>query len=273
MIKMMKNDAYDQAGIRDLLSSGWIGRSLKFYDITDSTNLRARAEAECGAPHGTLIVADMQTAGIGRRGRSWESPSGVNLYFTLVLRPDFSQEKAPMLTLVMAHAVCRGIARESGLDCKIKWPNDIVVNGRKVCGILTQMGFDQSSGYYVVVGVGVNAGRQEFAPELLQKATSLEAEADRAVSRSRLLAAILHAFEADYETFTTSQSLKDILDSYNHMLVNRNAAVRVLDPKGEYDGVARGITETGELLVEKADGAVEQVYAGEVSVRGIYGYV
>ena len=279
---MMKKDDYDHAGISNLLATKWTGGRLQFYDATDSTNLRARAEAESGAPHGTLVVADQQTAGRGRWGRSWESPAGANIYFTLVLRPDLAPDKASMLTLTMAHSVSRAIARETGLDCKIKWPNDIVVNGKKVCGILTEMGFGKDGGYHVVVGVGINVRSQHFAPELADKATSLEEEAgslegeagsETQISRSRLLAGIMSIFEEDYETLMVCQDLTGIWDSYNHMLINRNAKVRVLDPKGEYDAKARGITKTGELLVETADGTVVQVYAGEVSVRGIYGYV
>ena len=286
----MNMDDYNQAGIRSLLATKWAGNRLLFYDVTDSTNLQAREEAEDGAPHGTMIVADRQTAGRGRRGRSWESPAGVNVYFSLVMRPDVVPDKASMLTLIMAHSVCRVIALRTGLDCKIKWPNDVVVNGRKVCGILTEMGLRKDGSFYLVVGVGINVRSQEFAPELSGKATSLEdeigrrstaalckvtdsLEGDLAVSRSLLLAEIMGAFEEDYEIFLSRQNLSGLLDSYNHMLINKDAKVRVLDPRGEYDGKALGITETGELLVETADGTVEQVYAGEVSVRGIYGYV
>ena len=287
---MMNMDDYNQAGIRSLLATKWAGNRLLFYDVTDSTNLQAREEAEDGAPHGTMIVADRQTAGRGRRGRSWESPAGVNVYFSLIMRPDVVPDKASMLTLIMAHSVCRVIALRTGLDCKIKWPNDVVVNGRKVCGILTEMGLRKDGSFYLVVGVGINVRSQEFAPELSGKATSLEdeigrrstaalckvtdsLEGDLAVSRSLLLAEIMGAFEEDYEIFLSRQNLSGLLDSYNHMLINRDAKVRVLDPRGEYDGKALGITETGELLVETADGTVERVYAGEVSVRGIYGYV
>lgn len=288
--KMMNMDDYNQARIRSLLATKWVGNRLLFYDVTDSTNLQAREEAEDGAPHGTMIVADRQTAGRGRRGRSWESPAGVNVYFSLIMRPDVVPDKASMLTLIMAHSVCRVIALRTGLDCKIKWPNDVVVNGRKVCGILTEMGLRKDGSFYLVVGVGINVRSQEFAPELSGKATSLEdeigrrstaalckvtdsLEGDLAVSRSLLLAEIMGAFEEDYEIFLSRQNLSGLLDSYNHMLINRDAKVRVLDPRGEYDGKALGITETGELLVETVNGTVEQVYAGEVSVRGIYGYV
>ncbi len=272
---MIKTDDYNHAGIRTKLTTKWVGSRLWFYESTDSTNLRAREEAQNGAPHGTMIVADLQTSGRGRRGRSWESPAGVNIYFSLILRPDLVQDKASMLTITIAHAVSKAIARKTGLDCKIKWPNDIVVNGKKVCGILTEMGFNKDGGYYVVVGVGINVRSQHFAPELADKATSLEDEDGRLekISRSHLLAEILGAFEEDYDSLMVCQDLTGILESYNHMLINRDALVRVLDPKGEYEGEARGITKTGELLVETADGTVVQVYAGEVSVRGIYGYV
>lgn len=293
---VMNNDKYDADEIEKLLITRWAGRKLIFYNTTDSTNQQAKIEAEQGAEHGTLIVSDRQIAGRGRRGRSWESPAGTNIYFTLLLRPDFAPDKASMLTLVMAHAVSRAIMQETGLECKIKWPNDIVVNGRKVCGILTEMSIDKDGGYYVVVGVGVNVGRQEFASELAQKAASLEEEINRqksvrgqretcvpkegkcaemsaVLSRGGLIAAIMKCFEEDYEVFGTFGNLAGLLESYNRILINRDTNVRVLDPQGEYEGIARGITETGELLVERADGTVEQVYAGEVSVRGIYGYV
>lgn len=264
---------YGQEEIAGLLQTRWAGRNLKFYESIGSTNAQAKAEAENGAPHGTLVVADMQTAGRGRRGRGWDSPAGTNIYFTLALKPDFLPDKAAMLTLVMAHAVSRGITLETGLQCGIKWPNDIVVKGRKVCGILTEMSAEPDYIQYVVIGVGINVGKQEFAPALADKAVNLEEVCGGSVSRSSLLAHIMSAFEEDYELFEAAGDLSGLLTSYNEMLVNRDAQVRVLDPKGEYNGVARGITAGGELLVETEDGSIREVYAGEVSVRGIYGYV
>ena len=271
----MRTDDYNLAGIGKKLTTKWVGSRLSFYESIDSTNLLAWQEAGKGAPHGTLIVADLQTSGRGRRGRNWESPAGVNIYFSLLLRPELVQDRASMLTITMAHSVSKAIVRMAGLDCKIKWPNDIVVNGKKVCGILTEMGFNKDGGYYVVVGVGINVRSQHFASELADKATSLEDEDGRLqkLSRSHLLAEIMDAFEEDYDSLMACQDLTGIIESYNNMLINRNARVRVLDPKGEYEGEACGITKTGELLVKTADGTVVQVYAGEVSVRGIYGYV
>lgn len=264
---------YGPETIESLLTTKWAGRILKFYDETDSTNVQAVREAENGAPHGTLIVADRQTAGKGRRGRCWESPADTNIYFTLILKPDFAPDRASMLTLVMAHSVNRSVKQETGLNCGIKWPNDIVVNGRKVCGILTEMRVEQAGIRHVVIGVGVNVGKQEFPDDLSERATCLEQECSSKVSRSSLLARIMKAFEEDYKTFIDWGNLYGLLDSYNQVLVNRNSSVRVLDPRGEYEGKALGITENGELLVETGNGEVVEVYAGEVSVRGIYGYV
>ncbi len=263
---------YSRSAIQSLLSVGWVGSEIRFYETIDSTNEQAKKEAQRGAPHGALVVADSQTAGKGRRGRSWESPAQTNLYFTLILRPDLAADKASMLTLVMAHSVGRAIRRITGIHCGIKWPNDIVAEGKKVCGILTEMFPEQEGHYFIVIGVGVNVAAQSFPEELKEKATSLEALSGELVSRAQLLAEILKNFEADYGTFVKEKNLKGLLDGYQQMLVNRDVRVKVLDPKGEYEGIARGITETGELLVETSEGMVP-VFAGEVSVRGVCGYV
>lgn len=259
-----------------------------YYESTDSTNIRAKEEAQNGAPNGTLMVADMQTAGKGRRGRMWESPQGKNIYFTLILKPAFAPDKASMLTLVMALAVARGMERAGktaaeeslalpeGSAClypQIKWPNDLLINGKKVCGILTEMGLAGSSIDYVLIGVGINVYEQEFAPELADKAGSLETVWGLKVSRTDLLAAILDEFWKVYGLFCEREDLSLLTEEYNQKLINKNRDVCVLDPKGEYTGRAKGIASTGELRVELQDGREELVYAGEVSVRGIFGYV
>jgi len=243
-----------------------------FYESTDSTNIRAKETAQTGFSHGTLIVADRQTAGKGRRGRTWESPQGKNIYFTLILKPEFSPDKASMLTLVMALAVAKGIEKYRG-NPWIKWPNDIVMKDKKVCGILTEMGLAGSTIDHVLIGVGINVYKQGFAPELADKATSLEAELGIKISRPELIAAILEEFWKAYGMFCEAEDLSLLAGEYNQRLINKDREVCVLDPKGEYTGRAKGITSTGELRVELPDGSEELVYAGEVSVRGIYGYV
>ncbi len=243
------------------------------YGSLDSTNEEAKRLAAQGAPHGTVVTADMQTAGKGRRGRSWVSPPGTNIYFTLIVRPEFTPEKASMLTLVAAHALTRGIARETGLEPGIKWPNDLVIDGKKVCGILTEMSVEQGVIRHVVIGAGINVREQSFPAELADRAVSLDAACGARVDRERLLDAVLEAFKEDYEEFCRTGSLASIRDSYDRLLVNRDREVCVLEPGGEYRGISRGITDTGELRVELPDGRIRLVFAGEVSVRGIYGYV
>lgn len=289
-------EPYGQKEIADKIQTSWAGRTIKFYESIDSTNAGAKLEAEKGAPSGTLIVADMQTAGRGRRGRSWSSPAGTNVYYTLILRPDFEQEKASMLTLLMALSVVGGVKKTLQMDTeaaevtetaegtmpdiRIKWPNDVVVNGRKICGILTELNMGKDGGWYVIIGVGINVGKQAFAPELADKATTLEAEYGKGInglipskiSRSALIAHIMEAFEEDYAVFCRHGNLAGLKDKYEALLVNKDKEVTVLDPKGEYRGTARGINDVGELLVELPDGQVTEVCAGEVSVRGIYGY-
>lgn len=255
------------------MNTKWAGRPLHFFQELGSTNIQAKLEAEEGAAEGTLVIADMQTAGRGRRGRTWSSPAGVNLYFTLILKPSYGTEQASGVTLVMALAVAAGIRETCGVRAKIKWPNDIVVNGRKVCGILTEMSVEKNVIRYVVIGVGVNVGLQEFPREVADTATSLQAECGREVSRDTLTENITASFEKYYESFLLQGDLSGVLAEYNSLLVNRGEKVRVLDPKGEYQGLAHGINSRGELLVEQEDGSVAEVYAGEVSVRGIYGYV
>ena len=240
----------------------------------------AKLEAEQGAKSGLLVVSDMQSAGRGRRGRSWESPAGTNIYYTLMLKPDFSSDCAPMLTLVMALAVAKGIrqtlrrdSEEAAAKVGIKWPNDIVVDGKKVCGILTEMSMEQGYIQHIVIGVGINVRKQEFPEEIRDRAAAIDEQCGFRISRSQLIADIMEAFEEDYEIFLRTHDLKGLRASYAELLVNQDREVCVLDPKGEYRGIARGINDQGELLVERPDGTVEEVYAGEVSVRGIYGYV
>lgn len=253
--------------------TAWAGSEIHYYDITDSTNVRAWQETGQSTGNGALFVADAQLGGKGRRGRSWESPGGRNLYFSLVLKEGLSADRAPMVTLVMALSVAKVLKDRTGCAAGIKWPNDIVAGGRKVCGILTEMKLGNTGTEFVVIGVGINVLTGDFEGDLADRATSLEAVCGKAIDRAGLLADILAAFEAFYGDFTGAGDLSPLKEAYEEFLINKDREVRVLDPKGEYTGTAQGITDSGELLVIKADGTIETVYAGEVSVRGIYGYV
>lgn len=256
----------------------WAGLELHYREETSSTNDDCKQLMRQGAPHGVLVVADSQTAGKGRRGRNWISPPGVAVFMSIGLRPGFAPESAAMLTLVMALAVAEVVEEVSGLEARIKWPNDIVINKKKVCGILTELQLEtvnltQYSAYSVVIGVGINVNQTFLDEEIDATATSLLLEKKETVSRVLLVEKILECFEKYYEQFMQTVDLSQLKEEYEKRLVNRNAPVRVLEPKGEYSGTAVGINNRGELLVQREDGMIQAVYAGEVSVRGIYGYV
>ncbi|MBQ7358897.1 MAG: biotin--[Lachnospiraceae bacterium] len=238
-----------------------------------------------------LVLTQKQTAGRGRAGRKWESEDD-GLYFSIYLRPSVTIDKAAMLTLVMAVAVAKALQRYIAIQeqtCKqatdgcesslqilqtlgIKWPNDLVLNGKKIVGILTELRTDDR-GYGVVIGVGVNTNQKTFPEELQDKATSLKREMGIPILGEVLLKYIEEIFLQEYTTFEKEGNLVFLKETYETLLINKDKVVRVLDPKGEYQGVAKGIDEVGQLLVETQDKEVQKVYAGEVSVRGLYGYV
>ena len=178
-----------------------------------------------------------------------------------------------MVTLLGGMAAVRGIERVTGLSPMIKWPNDAVLNGKKVCGILTEMSTEEENIRYLVTGIGINVNTEQFAPELEDKATSLKCQLGKNVKRSSLLVAVTEAFEDYYSRFQETCDMSLLKEEYNKMLVNKGRQVSILDPRGSYEGTALGIDDTGSLLVEREDGKVEAVISGEVSVRGIYGYV
>ncbi len=185
-----EGEVYGKNELESRMDTKWAGRPVSFYDVLPSTNLQAKLDAERGAAEGTLVVADMQTAGRGRKGKDWSSPAGLNLYFTLILKPDYVSERVSMATLLMGMAVAESIRDICGLEAGVKWPNDIVIGGRKVCGILAEMSVEREFIHYVVVGVGINVNEQEFDPEIAGTATSLKKESGETVSRARLLASV-----------------------------------------------------------------------------------
>ena len=274
---LLKKDAVpDVMTVPEIISrlhSGWMGRNCIFLETVDSTNNYLKRAAEDGAVNGTLAVAEEQTGGKGRRGRSWETPKGTNIAMTILLRPEIRPEHASRLTLLMAMAVVRGIQKETGLQAGIKWPNDVVVDGHKVCGILTEMNTEVDYINYVVIGTGINVNQTEFPEEIREIAGSLKLSAGHPVARAGLIASIMEELEELYEVFLKTEDLSALKDEYNRNCVTCGHEIRVLEPGHEYTGMTDGINDLGELVVKKADGETVCVYAGEVSVRGLYGYV
>lgn len=266
-------DGITEAQVGSRLTTRYMGRKMVYFSETDSTNIQIKRLAEAGSPEGTLVVAESQSAGKGRRGRSWSSPPGCSIYMSYLLRPKIPPCNASMLTLLAGMACVRAIEEETGLEAKIKWPNDLVMNGKKICGILTEMNAELEEIHYIFTGVGINVSQMEFPEEIRKTATSLKLEGGAPVSRSALIAGCMKWFEHYYERFLSQGDLSGLKDEYESMLANLGRGVKVLDPAGEYTGICRGIDQMGELLVELPDGEVKKVFSGEVSVRGIYGYV
>lgn len=262
---------YNETTIADQIHTKWAGKTVHFARETDSTNLWIKRLAKEGASEGTLALAEFQSAGRGRLGRSWEVPEGTSVMMSILLRPKFEPQYAPTLTLVMGMAVAKAV-KSLGFDVSIKWPNDVVVSHKKICGILTEMGVRDGKIDYAVIGVGINVNIREFPEEMADKATSLYLESGKEFDRSQIPGLVMEAFEKYYEKFAATCDLSGLKEEYESILANYNQPVRVL-AKEPYEGVARGITDGGELLVEKTDGTIVAVSAGEVSVRGLYSYV
>ena len=269
--EIVTDGIYNETTIADQIHTKWAGKTVHFARETDSTNLWIKRLAKEGAPEGTLALAEFQSAGRGRLGRSWEVPEGTSVMMSILLRPKFEPQYAPMLTLVMGMAVAKAV-KKFGFDVSIKWPNDVVVSHKKICGILTEMGVRDGKIDYAVIGVGINVNIREFPEEMADKATSLYLESGKEFDRSQIPGLVMEAFEEYYEKFAATCDLSGLKEEYESILANYNQPVRVL-AKEPYEGVARGITDGGELLVEKTDGTIVAVSAGEVSVRGLYSYV
>ena len=269
--EIVTGSIYNETTIADQIHTKWAGKTVHFARETDSTNLWIKRLAKEGAPEGTLALAEFQSAGRGRLGRSWEVPEGTSVMMSILLRPKFEPQYAPTLTLVMGMAVAKAV-KSLGFDVSIKWPNDVVVSHKKICGILTEMGVRDGKIDYAVIGVGINVNIKEFPEEMADKATSLYLECGKEFDRSQIPGLVMEAFEEYYEKFAATCDLSGLKEEYESILANYNQPVRVL-AKEPYEGVARGITDGGELLVEKTDGMIVAVSAGEVSVRGLYSYV
>lgn len=266
-------DVMDVAELKSIWKPKWVGCEILYFDSIDSTNTKAQELAEKGYPSGTLVVADKQIAGKGRRGRNWESPSGCGIFMTLMLKPDINPNNASMLTLVSALAVAKALADITGKDAKIKWPNDIVIDGRKVCGILTEMSAQFDYINNIVIGIGINVNNSSFPEEISATASSLRLlSGGKKYRRAEIIEKIMEYFEKYYSIFLETEDLSALVNEYDAMLVNMKKQVKVLDPKEPFEGKAMGITKTGELIVDTWESR-KLVSSGEVSVRGIYGYV
>ena len=257
-------DLLSEAEIRRWLAGGSIGREIELHRELDSTNNRAKALAAAGAPHGTTVIAEAQTGGRGRMGRSFFSPAQTGVYMTMILRPECSPERAGMLTSLAAVAAARAVERVAGAEVQIKWVNDLYMGGRKICGILCEAGLGNDSGRlsYAVVGIGINTGKTEFPAELREIATSVGNETGTAPDRNRLIAEVMKETEALYGDLETCRFLEESRRRSNVL----GREVTVIEGGRQYAARAVEIDEEGRLVIDGPEGRA-RLNCGEVSLK------
>lgn len=255
------------------LHTKWAGRGeIRYEPRMTSTNAVAREMARAGAPHGSLAVCDEQTAGRGRLQRRWETPPNEALTQSLIVRASLPPERAQLITMAAAVASAQAIeAVCPTLRAGIKWPNDVVSEGRKCVGVLCELALDGGSLAYAVVGVGINVNQTAFSDELAQKAISLRMACGVEIDRWQLLSAYLNHMEEAVDALER-EGLNGILGEYLSRSVTIGRDVRVLAPSETYTARAHGMDETGALLVRDENGNERRVLCGDVSVRGLMGY-
>lgn len=253
-----------------------IGRRVIWLDEIDSTNLECRRLAAQGEREGTVVLSRAQSAGRGRRGRSFQSTQDLGLYLSVLLRPKQDMEVLSNMTAWVAVAVCDGVERACGVRPQIKWINDLILNGKKLGGILTELGLEPGTGKldHLVVGIGLNVNHTliDFEEELRPMATSLALEfGDKAPSLPELAAQIVLALEEMYANFPENRG--EYLEKYRSRCVTTGKQVQLITPNSREEAEALSIDEEFRLVVRMPDGQERRVSAGEVSVRGMYGYL
>ena len=269
-------DALTEAEIRSFLGpTRLVGRELRCFEELDSTNNYLKTLPE--APDGLAVTADSQTAGRGRMDRSFQSPKGQGIYLSVLLRPRLSPDRLPPVTALAGVAVCAAVERVCGVRPGLKWPNDPVLNGKKLCGILTEMSLEAETGRVqsLVLGIGINVsqGPEDFSPQVREMATSLGQALGKPVSRPRLTAALLEELDRAYGALLAGD-LSEYLAAYRRDCVNLGKTVQLLPFGGGERETAQAvdIDEDFSLVVRGPDGKERTVRSGEVSVRGLYGY-
>ena len=251
--------------LRQRLKGSLFGKRIHHFFKVDSTNRVALELAHAGEPEGAVVLAEEQTAGRGRAGRAWHSERAVGIYVTLVLRPKLAPVQAPLLTMMAGLSAYTAIQTHSGLVVDLKWPNDLLIRGKKVGGILTEMHAEPGLVRFVIVGIGLNVNQEKFPGELGSVATSLRIESGRPQSRLELLVRLLREFENDYNRFLTEGSAAVIERFTKVSSYAQGKRVRVSNGKEAFTGVTAGLGPEGLLLVQRDSGQVTTVIAGDVA--------
>jgi BirA family transcriptional regulator, biotin operon repressor / biotin---[acetyl-CoA-carboxylase] ligase len=246
-----------------------LGGEILYLESTPSTNRRAGEEARRGAPEGMAVIADSQTEGRGRMGRAWRSPAGLNVYLSIVLRPPLPPERIPQITLLAGVSSARAIREVTGLDARIKWPNDIFIRGRKTAGILAEREGENARRPFVILGIGVNVNwsAEEMPPDLRETATSLRGEAGREFDRGALAGEILAELERDYARFREEGFSETTREEWTRLALGIGERATLIFPGHNLPGEIRGLDRDGALLFADEGGNTRRVASGEVSLR------
>ncbi|GKV67969.1 bifunctional ligase/repressor BirA [Sporosarcina sp. NCCP-2716] len=260
-------DAVTPAAIQQYLTTPLYGSTIRYTGTCPSTQLIAHDEAQNGAADGTVIIADEQTAGKGRLSRPWSSAAGKGIWMSVITRPALTPQQAPQMTLVTAVAIVRAIEECTSVTPSIKWPNDILVNGRKLTGILTELQADPDRVKAIILGIGMNVNQEpdDFPSELQSIATSLRIEEGQPVSRAKLVAAVLSYLEQYVSLYVEKgfAPLKLLWESYADSIGRR---IRVSTLQETYEAVARGISDDGRLEVQLDDGTIRGIYSADIHI-------
>ena len=270
----MSNDFTDNMSAEDFSNfpNQHVGSNIIFLPEVGSTNDYAKELGANGAPSGTVIIAAKQMAGKGRLGRSWDGGAGLDIYLTILLRPEIKGEYAARLTLLAGICVAKTINEISEKKAGIKWPNDVVIEGKKICGILTESAFKGAEIDYAALGIGININREIFPDELSDKATSLRLESGKCYNRADIIKQVISLFDKYYSEFLKSGTAS-FIEEYRSLCVNIGKTVAIYENGISYRAQAVGIDKSGALEIVIANGTKRLIESGEVSVRGIYGYV
>lgn len=260
--------------IEPYLNTEFIGRNIFHFDSIESTNSKAKQLADSGEAEGSIVISEEQTRGRGRLGRSWTSPKYKGIWMSIILRPDLDPIDAVKLTQTAAASVVKAI-NELKIKAYVKWPNDIVVNHKKVCGILTEMNAELTKINYVVVGIGINVNIEEcqIPEDIKNVATSLSIELKASVNRQELVAIVLNNFEKLYTKFVNDNDIKASIDVCKENSALLGKEILIITRGKSIEAKALDIDADGRLLVEYSDGKQENLISGEVSVRGKGSYI
>lgn len=267
-------DILNYEEIKNMLHTNFIGNNFFYFESINSTNIKAKELAENGEPNGTIVVSEEQTLGHGRLGRNWVSPKYKGIWLSIILRPKVAPISVSKITQIAAASVINTLTALK-IDGSVKWPNDIIVNHKKVCGILTEMSGELNRVNYVIVGIGVNVNldKEDFDDNIFKKATSLKIETGHTIDRKLFFATLINEFEKLYIEFQKNATIKFSIEICKNHSAVLGHDIKILSCGKEYFAKAIDIGENGELIVQYLDGSINKIISGEISIRALNGYI